>query len=535
MILTVGITACYRSDVTKFKRMIISLFDADITNPSTIDEGNAIINRYNSVFNLSDVRTISVSAPIEVIVYFDRNTPSPNDNINAMSAFVENLSIPNVTFRTLHSTQNVRVSVARNNIIKASTSKFICFRDDDDLSVNVNVLIDIVKSSPPVTEFIETYMLSYDYASRTTARAHLLSVVNCIISRQFLLKNKLFFIPDIGNEDAYWRADIYSRYPRMHVANVSTYIYAEPSGRSNITDFSRYNGITKYIDPDMRDDSHAEELVKKVLDAEFDMHGCVELNSLFLKNLNKSVAAWNTFPIIVRYMRQHADHFDIEPFINMTAKINGSYPFNVLPETMKKQCYAMFCKYLSFSDLYQLSRGDLGIMNKLYGVYETPIVVWGTWSQRLNEFTYRYLFMRCVAKVEVPDNFEVDEELVNNVRMYVDSYMRNIRLGDVILFGHDTYARKMKKFDYVEENYKYHDILNHMTSVRNNGGDLCASMKKLLSGKFDDEFISIMTKTYLHYNSVKPYLLMGAKEDFMIGAKNYSATWMCWFVALLLC
>ena len=313
-LLTVGITTHINTDIYKFKIMLKSLFSPQskssyFFNSHKVKELKGLMqthirngyyyesfaNEYvETIINVDmkcteavDIRTNALGMInnradnifSNVIEEYDLNNTLSADTINTLSIKVlpvlESIYtyIPerarkhtSITF-TINNSSIGRVSRCRNNIIRNASGKFITFRDDDDMSVNINEIAtfisaaDYFKNKPHLNIMdVQEYFYNKDGSNRKrpkrarkantseaaqypyqyklpyqklldseivfieaalmkcTSNFHSRSPIyttyyltNCIIAVDFLRNYDLYFNENTVAEDSFWRFDIYRR------------------------------------------------------------------------------------------------------------------------------------------------------------------------------------------------------------------------------------------------------------------------------------------------------------------------------------
>ena len=192
-ILTVGITCHLGSDVQKLAYMIRSLY-------STISNSSAYFNKrkfdvmYSAIEFETDHPTLLhdrvINENVELLINIDMKTNASvnisdivldvmngddmislsnkfHDSVpdaytildpqqianyrailNCIAKNVNKVDVNHVRIiHTINPSPTARVSIARNNIVRHATGKYICFRDDDDMSVNINELVVLIAAA----------------------------------------------------------------------------------------------------------------------------------------------------------------------------------------------------------------------------------------------------------------------------------------------------------------------------------------------------------------------------------------------------
>ena len=228
ILLTMGLTCCYKSDITKLEYMIHSLFSSK----------NNLLETLNYKYDyIKDLKY-----KVELFVVIDDNPLLKNTNTNEIVNLLTHLNkllYKNVIIKYVVTPTNIKVSCARNIIIDEASGEYLCFCDDDDLRCNVNNLIKIIEDNYG-NDYINHYVRNTSPTNYTNLtfkpRISNISVWNSIIKTEFIRKNKLYLTPFLATEDVIWRSNLSyilenSNAKTIQIPDVC-YIYMEQSNRS---------------------------------------------------------------------------------------------------------------------------------------------------------------------------------------------------------------------------------------------------------------------------------------------------------------
>ena len=263
--LTIGVTTYYKSDPVKLKKLLYSLIvkqeeiEIDFDEPRIGNEKLVeLIIRMNHTEQFSKDDFITFSDPVEMIIIID-SYPEEDDSpenecelehikavITEFSSKVKHLKLP-IDIKVVIPTTNIKVSRARNYIIENALSKYITFKDDDDLSVNINKILKHVLDWNNETSVKLFYTLSGSYNYRPPEIENekkekiipfisQLGIWSLIYDVEFLRRNNIYFVPDIGSEDIVFRAILHhviDKYEgKFEIIDEILYYYLDPSNRS---------------------------------------------------------------------------------------------------------------------------------------------------------------------------------------------------------------------------------------------------------------------------------------------------------------
>lgn len=177
---------------------------------------------------------------IEVILVDDRSSDS---SLDIAKMTLENFNFPEERVKFIIHSKNKGVSAARNSGINASTGEALFFLDSDD-SISPNCIESLVKtmtrtnadvasagfqivtdSSIRESRCIESILDSDGVLKSFLNYKLYIMVWNKLISKSFLVENKLYFKEGIIHEDEIWSFMMASCIKRMATINSITYSY----------------------------------------------------------------------------------------------------------------------------------------------------------------------------------------------------------------------------------------------------------------------------------------------------------------------
>lgn len=486
-IVTIGITACYKSDLERFDRMLLSLFDEmatpDMLSTKTSAESYASHIQNIQISDLSKFKFINVSRPVEVVVFVDcmDETSLPVVKYVYSSIGVIATHVSNVKFRIIHSNENIKLSAARNVIIQLSTSEYITFKDDDDTSININEIVRIIESNPNAL-VIEGYEIDTNKSAECLPIISM-GPVTIICNRQFLIDHSLGFVVDCGNEDVIWRNDIYHVIETLPSTNDkplacmtpnTVYLYWTASQRANVFN-SNPDDIKSYIESIMNSDAVAYKLIDTVVTHERKMHAphLIPVFPRFFKTTNKFCPKCHGMSVIRDYIMKHKGFFEFREYVDLCARVVGRIPFDKIPTEYKDDCFFMFCVFSSLADLYQLSKAlhanvnetddesiieTLHVMLSSHDVYKHCSRMLNNFrDQYLEEFAYKFvclLFIRNnIDKTKTKSLLpRVDLSVLHNIRNYIITYASRVPLAEIFWLIHLYYSRLSKHHRLVDHN-----------------------------------------------------------------------------------
>ena len=310
--LTVGITTCFKSSITKINQMVCSLFNADMTTDAMgdYDENQMMKKVYSNDSNTLDtIKLISISQPVELVFILD----GANDTVrNGISYMIDKL-------KTIYSTLILTVSLfisqtpngvssARNMIITAAHGEYVKFCDDDDLSVNINELLNIIDSSKPNSDYIECLMSNLTKNVKFPLYTGWYPT-NVIVRTSFLNKHKLLFVQHVIGEDSIWRFDLYYQLQRS-CANIT------------ILPMSIYLIYSKSFKTTAEDDEEKFDfMLETTFEHEKELFGKIPLNPLLFQILSILVYKCQFQIKVADYVLHHINDFEFSDILHQLVSI----------------------------------------------------------------------------------------------------------------------------------------------------------------------------------------------------------------------
>ena len=345
--LTIGINICFKSSITNINQMILSLFNRRMTCKAF--ENISMCKKFSKIYSTDEFDSlnsnlITLNECVEIIVYMDRYTKQIYESTENLLKTIQRLLKYKFLFKMIYSKENVGVSKGRNEIFKNASGKFVILRDDDDLSVNINELLNILNSNyNPNLKYIECCMskISNKYLIKPIFTGWY--PTNVILNRNFIINNKLFFVENIIGEDSVWRFDIYHK----------LYLMQRDEGGTNLIKvvpksiYIIYHESKKTLSNN--DYDNFENMLTNIFEHEIELFGQIPLNPLLFniastiitkKNLGINVASF----IIENYLERS----EISLYLNKIKSINILYiKYSTLSVNDRRNCLALFKKYFN--------------------------------------------------------------------------------------------------------------------------------------------------------------------------------------------
>ena len=319
--LTIGVNLCYKSSITKARQMILSLFNTETTTKNfiDIDKCNIFKRKYNSdEYNEYTTEFIKLNKPVQLIVVID------GDNKplwNSISELLQHLyKRNNKLLYEIYRNTNSGVSTARNMIINHAIGKFIKFCDDDDLSVNINELLNICEKHESVDyiECLMTVLTKRDKSPMFTGWYP----TNVIIKTNWLIKRRLYFVPHIVGEDSVWRFDLYYQ---LHIDNVI--------GNVAVVDKSIYLIYFKSFKTTNDDDiKRYDYMLNNVFNHEKQLFGKIPCNPSLFQILSSLIRGYNQEIKVSDWLLTHPDDFEFSETIKQIKALHQKI------DTQQQQC-----------------------------------------------------------------------------------------------------------------------------------------------------------------------------------------------------
>lgn len=347
--LTVGVNLCYKSSITKARQMILSLFNPEMTTDklANIDVAHQLKSKYTTdEFHEYNIDLISLIRPVQLVIVMDGKNSAISNNI-AMLLYNLKEFYGDKLYYLLNTCEHKGVSVARNMIIKRAIGKWIKFCDDDDLSVNINELINIINSQEKNVDYIECLMTILT----KNEKAPMFSgwyPSNVIIKTSWLKKYNLYFVPHIVGEDSIWRFDLYYQ---LHL-----------KGKAALVDKSIYMIYYKSFKTTNENDiNHYEEMIENIFNHEKEVFGKIPCNPALFQMISMLIHGCHQEIKVGEWVLTHPDDFEFGDIIKQLKEIqqeetaslyiNPSYKESISKLAEKYYSYKLDEKqYMMFSN-----------------------------------------------------------------------------------------------------------------------------------------------------------------------------------------
>lgn len=456
--LTIGINICFKSSITKINQMILSLFNRRMTCKAF--ESISMCRKFSEIystdeFNPLNSNLISLNEGVEIIVYMDGYTKQIYESTEKLLKLIRQHLKNKFFFKILYSEENVGVSKGRNEIFKNASGKFILLRDDDDLSVNINELLNILNSNyDPNLKYIECCMskISNNYLIKPIFTGWY--PTNIILNRDFIINNKLFFVENIVGEDSVWRFDIYHK----------LYLIQRNEGNSHLIKvipksiYMIYHESKKTLSEN--DYDNFKNMLTNIFEHEIDLFGHIPLNPLLFniastittkKNLGVNVASF--------IMENYLERCEISSYLNKIKSMNIQYiKFSNLSVKDRHDCLYLFKKYFSTNELILSNKDNLNL--------------------ELDSFASKYILLKIlntqnISGTEILSKFSEEEiqhiitasnslsDLINEFTTeFDDPYF-------IKMFIHMRGSHLTNNYYMQERSIKYHTIIENLTQPIN--------------------------------------------------------------------
>lgn len=465
--LTIGVTAYYKSDPDKLKKLLYSfivkqedywpLTSESMANPRKHNEAVAgFVERMSHIDKFTNDDYISFSTPVELIVVIDSyktedmNPENEGKLMNLKTIVtqfmqkIQELKLP-LDIKIVIPNTNIKVSRARNYLIDHASSKFLTFKDDDDLSANINMLLEHTKSNFPVQIF---YMVSGRYKTRIIdpdKSYPFISQLGCcamIFEVDFLRRHKIYFVPDLGSEDVLFRGMLHRVIEKTegsyHTINKVLYYYMDASNRSFTYSLSPREDID--LDGILQNQTLAQleenqtATVIKILNT----MPITEMTDYILFGISNVATFQRSLNIIRRAMQKKKSQFQSpldKSLLYLTNQIvtpNNQNLFNLLEPRHQQQLLNLLPTYLTFSELKEAA-DDKFTLN--------PIVI-------------RYMMMCYLINPNY--NYPIDKGLTKKIyTTFCRNYGKRQFTQDFIMFAHERIKNsscRSNLLDYINSN-----------------------------------------------------------------------------------
>ena len=475
--LTIGVTTYYKSDPVKLKKLLYSVIvkqeeiEIDFDEPRIGNEKLVeLIIRMNHTEQFSKDDFITFSDPVEMIIIIDsysEEDDSPENEcalehvkavITEFSSKVKHLKLP-IDIKVVIPTTNIKVSRARNYIIEHALSKYITFKDDDDLSVNINKILKHVLdwNNECTVKLFYTLSGSYNYRPpeiENEKKEKIIPFVSqlgscCLIyDVDFLRRNNIYFVPDIGSEDIVFRAilhHIIDKYEgKFEIIDEILYYYLDPSNRSFTFSLSpREEHDVKTILNDKSIDEFVDEqqqtsdrIMKKLF--EFDKER-FEVTDYILFGISHAATFRSSLNIIRNTLTKHNNFLQTEmdrALFKLTKEIKvvtDESIFDTLEPEVQELALYLAPMYLTLSELDEVANHDLETLNLLYNrKLKSPVANLNT--NVLNPFMTRFLML--YSLITKTDSEFIDLDLAKKIyQTFCSNYSKTQFKNDFITFS----------------------------------------------------------------------------------------------------
>ena len=496
ILLTLGLTTCYKTDVSKLESMIHSLFSS---NGQLLE---SLKCPYNYITNLNQ--------KVELFVVIDDNPKiketSTNQIIELLSK-LNNLLNKYVIIRYVVTKTNIGVSCARNIIIKEAIGKYICFCDDDDLRCNIVKLLEIIKEYYD-EDYISHYVQNNSMEKidlKLLPRISNISVWNGIIKTKFLRSNKLYLTPNLATEDVIWRSNLnylmsVTNFKSSQIDDVC-YIYCEQSNRSlnhsevNSRFLDKININNKFILNKTNDDYY--EGVNKILSQQIDIG--FKLTDWRIFGITSSLTFYKQHNIIREWLNNNIDllseGYDLE-MLKLTNEMNEveyTNLFTILTDSDKRLCLKLYTSFATIPDLYSFSKHidsniTLDILDNLwtnslfYKLYEHQIASF----EPFNDFVYRFIHLMWLRKPNKYYKKYIDEEIIDKLLELYNNEFSEFSINEPLNYIHDKLCIKNIKSNI------YNYFSNQTTSFETINEDLKEMLDDIKDKKVKDYVASLI-------------------------------------------
>lgn len=453
--LTIGINICFKSSITKINQMILSLFNKRMTCKAF--ESISMCRKFSEIystdeFNPLNSNLISLNEHVEIIVYMDGYTKQIYESTEKLLKIIQHRLKFKFFFKILYSEEIVGVSKGRNEIFKNASGKFVLLRDDDDLSVNINELLNILNSNYDSNlKYIECCMskISNKYLIKPIFTGWY--PTNVILNRDFIVDNKLFFVENIVGEDSVWRFDIYHKLYLMqrNEGCDSHLIKVIPKSIYMI-----YYESKKTLSEN--DQDNFKNMLTNIFEHEIELFGQIPLNPLLFniastittkKNLGVNVASF--------ILENYSERCEMSSYLNKIKSMNIQYiKFSNLNVKDRHECLCLFKKYFSTNELILSNKDNLNL--------------------ELDSFASKYILLKVLNTQNVfgTENLsKFSEEEIQNIitasnslSNLIDEFTKEFDDSYFIkMFIHMRGSHLTNNYYMQERSIKYHTIIENLS------------------------------------------------------------------------
>ena len=292
--LTVGLTTCYKSSITKINQMIYSLFNSQMTcNRFTNWDECLKLKKMCSDDYLNNVDFIELNEQVELIVVIDGTNEIILKNIKFA---LKNLACKYknmLKWKIFHCDVANGVSSARNQIIQSATGQYLKFCDDDDLSVNFNQLLSKCEKN---VDYIECLMMNLTKNVNDPIYTGWFPS-NVIVKTSWIKNNNLLFVDKIVGEDSVWRFDLYQK--------------LKSEGKTRMIHEPIYLIFCKSFKTTNNDDiNNVKGMIERVFRHEKIVFGKIPMNPLLFQILSIIIYKYDLQMMVSDYVLNHVDEFE---------------------------------------------------------------------------------------------------------------------------------------------------------------------------------------------------------------------------------
>ena len=329
--LTVGLTTCYKSSITKINQMICSLFDSKMTCNEFTD-WNKCMKLKKAYFNdcLNNVEFIELNEKVELIIIIDGDNEIIMKDIESVLNILTRKYKHMLKWRIFHSVLANGVSSARNQIIQSAAGQYLKFCDDDDLSINFNQLLSIIDECENDIDYIECLMMNLTKNVNDPIYTGWFPS-NVIVKTSWIKNNNLLFVDKIVGEDSVWRFDLYQKLK----SGGKTRMIHEPIYLIFYKSFKTVND---------NDIDNVRGMIERVFDHEKSVFGKIPMNPLLFQILSIMIYKYNLQMLVSDYVLNHVDDFEFNKELKELKKLKKQFIVN--QETKyKRQIVELRTKY----------------------------------------------------------------------------------------------------------------------------------------------------------------------------------------------
>ena len=295
--LTVGLTTCYKSSITKINQMMYSLFNSRMTCDKFVNWNECLkLKKIYSNDCLNNVDFIELNEKVELIIIIDGDNEIISEDVKTVLNMLSRKYKKMLKWRIFHSDSSNGVSSARNQVIHSATGQYLKFCDDDDLSVNFNQLLSIIDKCEIGVDYIECLMTNLTKNVNGPIYTGWFPS-NVIVKTSWIKTNKLLFVDKIVGEDSVWRFDLYQKLK----SGGKTRMIHEPIYMIFYKSFKTTN---------KNDINKVKGMIERVFNHEKLVFGKIPMNPLLFQILSIMIYKYDLQMLVSDYVLNHADDFE---------------------------------------------------------------------------------------------------------------------------------------------------------------------------------------------------------------------------------